>query len=60
MYGHMDKQPPLREEWDADLGPYLPIIRDGKLYGRGAADDGYSTFSAVSAVMAIRDQGPYI
>jgi len=57
MYGHMDKQPPLTEEWDKELGPYKPVIKDGKLYGRGGADDGYSIFSAVSAVMAIKKQG---
>eukprot|EP00003_Mantamonas_plastica_P018493 TRINITY_DN3025_c0_g1_i2.p1 TRINITY_DN3025_c0_g1~~TRINITY_DN3025_c0_g1_i2.p1 ORF type:complete len:152 (-),score=50.39 TRINITY_DN3025_c0_g1_i2:81-503(-) len=34
MYGHLDKQPPLTEDWDEDLGPYKPVIKDGKLYGR--------------------------
>jgi len=57
MYGHMDKQPPLTEEWAPDLGPYKPVIKDGKLYGRGSADDGYSTFSAVTALMALQHQG---
>jgi hypothetical protein len=38
MYGHMDKQPPLTDAWASGLGPYLPVIRDGKLYGRGGAD----------------------
>ena len=46
MYGHMDKQPPF-EGWNEDLGPYKPVIKDGKLYGRGGADDGYSTFCAI-------------
>ncbi len=57
MYGHCDKQPPLFEEWDKDLHPYKPIIRDGKLYGRGSADDGYATFSAVTAIKALKKQG---
>jgi len=57
MYGHMDKQPPLTEEWSNGLHPYRPIIRDGKLYGRGSADDGYAIFSAVTAIKAIKEQG---
>lgn len=49
MYGHLDKQPPMRG-WDAGLGAWDPVLKDGKLYGRGAADDGYSVFSALSAI----------
>lgn len=38
FYGHYDVQPadPL-EEWLSD--PFLPEIRDGRLYARGASDD---------------------
>lgn len=50
MYGHMDKQPPLAELWDEGLGPWKPVIRGDKLYGRGGADDGYSVFAAISAI----------
>lgn len=57
LYGHMDKQPPLTEQWAAGLHPYTPVIRDGKLYGRGGADDGYSTFSAVLAVKCLQASG---
>jgi len=57
MYGHCDKQPPLRGEWSEGLGPYEPVIKDGKLYGRGGADDGYAIFSAISSIKAIQDQG---
>mmetsp|Transcript_31100 Transcript_31100/g.87167 ORF Transcript_31100/g.87167 Transcript_31100/m.87167 type:complete len:486 (-) Transcript_31100:130-1587(-) len=56
MYGHADKQPPF-EGWNEGLGPYTPVIRDGKLYGRGGADDGYSAFSALLAVHVLRRQG---
>jgi len=38
MYGHLDKQPPMEGKWLPGLGPYTPVIRDGKLYGRGGAD----------------------
>jgi acetylornithine deacetylase/succinyl-diaminopimelate desuccinylase-like protein len=44
FYGHMDKQPPQTSQWSEGLGPYLPTMRDGKLYGRGGADDGYAAF----------------
>jgi len=53
----MDKQPPLTDSWEPGLSPYTPVIRDGKLYGRGGADDGYATFSAISAVKALQLQG---
>jgi len=57
MYGHCDKQPPLFEEWDKELHPYKPIIKDGKLYGRGSADDGYATFAAIAALKTLTSQG---
>eukprot|EP01098_Paradermamoeba_levis_P016715 TRINITY_DN91_c0_g1_i1.p1 TRINITY_DN91_c0_g1~~TRINITY_DN91_c0_g1_i1.p1 ORF type:complete len:512 (+),score=170.57 TRINITY_DN91_c0_g1_i1:2-1537(+) len=53
MYGHLDKQPPLHGAWEAGLGPYIPVIKDGKLFGRGAADDGYSIFAAIASIQAI-------
>eukprot|EP01099_Mayorella_cantabrigiensis_P006996 TRINITY_DN603_c0_g8_i2.p1 TRINITY_DN603_c0_g8~~TRINITY_DN603_c0_g8_i2.p1 ORF type:complete len:481 (-),score=116.42 TRINITY_DN603_c0_g8_i2:123-1544(-) len=56
LYGHFDKQPPLTETWAEGLGPYTPVLRDGKLYGRGGADDGYSIFSAVTAIKALQEQ----
>jgi len=57
MYGHLDKQPPLADEWEKGLHPYTPVLRDGKLYGRGSADDGYATFAAVTALKALKEQG---
>eukprot|EP00164_Ancoracysta_twista_P007292 GFYU01010324.1.p1 GENE.GFYU01010324.1~~GFYU01010324.1.p1 ORF type:complete len:474 (-),score=170.33 GFYU01010324.1:80-1501(-) len=56
MYGHMDKQPPF-DGWEEGLGPWTPVIRDGKLYGRGGADDGYAIFSAVLAIKALKEMG---
>ena len=56
MYGHFDKQPPLTDEWDKDLGPYKPVVKNGKLYGRGGADDGYSTFAAIDCIKALQEQ----
>ncbi len=56
LYGHLDKQPPM-DGWHAGLGPWTPVLRDGKLYGRGAADDGYAVFAAVTAIKTLKAQG---
>jgi acetylornithine deacetylase/succinyl-diaminopimelate desuccinylase-like protein len=56
MYGHLDKQPEMTG-WSEGLGPWIPVIRDGKLYGRGGADDGYAAYSSLAAVMALQKQG---
>ncbi len=55
LYGHMDKQPEFTG-WLPGLGPWEPVIRDGKLYGRGAADDGYAVFSSLTAIAALKAQ----
>jgi len=55
MYGHMDKQPHM-EGWNEGLGPCIPKIIDGKLYGRGGADDGYAAFASVCAIQALKAQ----
>jgi len=34
------------------LGPTKPVIKNGCLYGRGAADDGYAAFSCMLAIKA--------
>jgi len=56
LYGHLDKQPEMTG-WRAGLGPWIPVYEDGKLYGRGSADDGYAVFAALSAIMALDKQG---
>jgi acetylornithine deacetylase/succinyl-diaminopimelate desuccinylase-like protein len=55
MYGHLDKQPAM-VGWEEGLGPWTPVLRDGKLYGRGGADDGYAVFAAITAVRAVKSQ----
>lgn len=56
LYGHLDKQPPM-EGWRSDLGPWKPVLEDGRLYGRGGADDGYAVFGSVAAIEALRAAG---
>jgi acetylornithine deacetylase/succinyl-diaminopimelate desuccinylase-like protein len=56
VYAHLDKQPPA-EGWTPGLGPWTPVLRDGRLYGRGSADDGYGTFAAIGAIKALRQLG---
>src|SRR6202165_4677297 len=56
LYGHLDKQPEFTG-WLPGLGPWEPVIRDGKLYGRGGADDGYAVFSSLTAIAALQAQG---
>ncbi|MDX2413187.1 MAG: M20 family metallopeptidase [Woeseiaceae bacterium] len=56
LYGHYDKQPEF-SGWDDDLDPWTPVIKDGKLYGRGGADDGYATFGSLTAIRALQEQG---
>jgi len=56
LYGHFDKQPEFTG-WADGLGPWNPVIRDGRLYGRGGADDGYAVFASLAAIRALREQG---
>lgn len=55
MYGHLDKQPEMTG-WNEGLGPWQPVIRGDRLYGRGAADDGYAVFSSLTAIAALKEQ----
>jgi acetylornithine deacetylase/succinyl-diaminopimelate desuccinylase-like protein len=55
MYGHLDKQPEF-SGWRKDLGPWTPKYEDGKLYGRGGADDGYAAYAAIAAIAALKAQ----
>ncbi|MGA7676333.1 MAG: M20 family metallopeptidase [Rhizomicrobium sp.] len=55
MYGHLDKQPEMTG-WADGLGPWTPVLKGDKLYGRGGADDGYAIFAAISALLALGEQ----
>jgi acetylornithine deacetylase/succinyl-diaminopimelate desuccinylase-like protein len=55
LYGHLDKQPEMKG-WADGLGPWTPVRKGDKLYGRGSADDGYAIYGALGALLALREQ----
>ncbi len=55
LYGHLDKQPEMTG-WFEGLGPWLPVQKGDKLYGRGGADDGYAAFASLTAIRALMEQ----
>jgi acetylornithine deacetylase/succinyl-diaminopimelate desuccinylase-like protein len=56
LYGHCDKQPEM-VGWSPGLGPWTPVRRGDRLYGRGAQDDGYAVFCALTAIEAVQRAG---
>ena len=56
VYGHFDVQPPGAEaDWSSP--PFEPQVRDGWLYGRGAADDKGNLYLLLKAVEALAQDG---
>lgn len=55
LYGHLDKQPEMKG-WAEGFGPWVPVRRDDKLYGRGGADDGYAIYACLCALKALQEQ----
>jgi len=55
LYGHLDKQPEM-VGWAEGTGPWVPVTKDDKLYGRGGADDGYAMFASLAAILALHEQ----
>jgi acetylornithine deacetylase/succinyl-diaminopimelate desuccinylase-like protein len=56
LYVHYDKQPEFTG-WEPGLDPWTPVVRDGKLYGRGGADDGYAIYSSLTALRLLAEDG---
>jgi acetylornithine deacetylase/succinyl-diaminopimelate desuccinylase-like protein len=55
VYGHLDKQPEF-DGWRSDLGPWTPKYENGRLYGRGGADDGYAVYAGIAAIQEVQRQ----
>src|SRR5262249_35879985 len=55
LYGHLDKQPEMKG-WFDGYGPWNPLRKDDKLYGRGGADDGYAIYACLCALLALKEQ----
>jgi len=53
LYGHYDVQPPEPlDQWESD--PFEPVVRDGRIYARGSADNKGQLFAHLAAVKALR------
>ncbi|MBN8664415.1 MAG: dipeptidase [Chitinophagales bacterium] len=58
VYGHYDVQPPdPLELWHS--GPFEPVIKDGKIYARGACDDKGQFFMHVKALEVMNNSGSF-
>ena len=55
LYGHLDKQPEM-VGWRQGLDPWIPVREGDRLYGRGGADDGYSSFASLAALRLLHEQ----
>ncbi|OHS94950.1 Clan MH, family M20, peptidase T-like metallopeptidase [Tritrichomonas foetus] len=55
-YGHLDKMPHLDPaRWSEGLSATNPVVRNGKLYGRGTNDDGYNSFLLLTAIKYLQE-----
>ncbi len=51
IYAHYDVQPVKEAEWDNP--PFAPVVKEGKLFGRGASDDKSGVMTSIWAVEAM-------
>lgn len=51
IYGHYDVQPVNESEWDNP--PFSPVIKNNRIYGRGASDDKSGVITAICAIEAM-------
>ncbi|WP_068071883.1 M20/M25/M40 family metallo-hydrolase [Novosphingobium lentum] len=55
LSGHMDVVEAKREDWQRD--PFVPMIEDGYLYGRGATDMKFDGALAIAALLELKREG---
>jgi succinyl-diaminopimelate desuccinylase len=55
--GHLDVVPFSAEKWSEGLYPQKPVIKDGKLYGRGTADMKGGIAAQMMACKLLKDAG---
>ncbi|MFM6831314.1 MAG: M20/M25/M40 family metallo-hydrolase [Novosphingobium sp.] len=53
--GHMDVVEAKREDWERD--PFVPVVENGILFGRGASDMKFDGALALSTLIELRRQG---
>ena len=57
LYAHYDVQPAQREDgWETD--PWTPVIKDGRLYGRGSADNKSGIVTIAATIRALTGRYP--
>jgi acetylornithine deacetylase len=56
LSGHCDVAPADEENWEAGK-PYEPVVKDGKLYGRGSCDQKGGLAAAFWAVKILKELG---
>jgi acetylornithine deacetylase/succinyl-diaminopimelate desuccinylase-like protein len=51
IYAHYDVQPVKESEWDNP--PFAPVVKDGKIFGRGASDDKSGVMISILSMEAL-------
>ncbi|HEY9839626.1 MAG: M20/M25/M40 family metallo-hydrolase [Candidatus Sericytochromatia bacterium] len=55
IYNHMDVQPAAEPQWLT--APFEPVLKDGRIYGRGSTDDKGPALTALHAVHCLHAAG---
>jgi succinyl-diaminopimelate desuccinylase len=56
ILAHLDVVPVSPSDWTVTQ-PFEPVIRDGRIYGRGSADDKGPAIAALYAMRAVKESG---
>lgn len=55
VYNHMDVQPANEPQWVTE--PFEPVLKDGRIYGRGSTDDKGPALTTLHAIHFLHSQG---